>query len=223
MYFFFIYATHSTQDHSKALSALHSNDVSFWVQSQRQAQGRGQRGRKWESISGNLFLTCCFPRRKNFSPGQLSISIGVSLAEILKLFLPKQHVELKWPNDVLLNHKKCGGVLIEADDNIYIGIGVNITSHPDNTQMPATHLQAYEPIDINSLIIKIIDAIPNFEGLENFERMRHQWWSFAKNSLPYWGLREPVNGTICGIDEYGQLLIQSENGELTKRHQTFCE
>jgi hypothetical protein len=53
--------------------------------------------------------------------------------------------------------------------------------------------------------------------------MRHQWWSFAKNSLPYWGLREPVNGTICGIDEYGQLLIQSENGELTKRHQTFCE
>ncbi len=84
MYFFFINATQSTQNHSKALSELHSGYVSFWTQSYRQKQGRGQRGRKWDSFSGNLFLTGCFPLQKKILPGRLSVSTGVFLARILQ-------------------------------------------------------------------------------------------------------------------------------------------
>ena len=223
MYFFFTYVTHSTQDHAKALSELHFGSVSFWIQSRCQIQGRGQRGRKWDSCPDNLFLTGCFSSSKKILPGQLSILTGVFFAKILKHFLLSQNIALKWPNDLLLNHKKCGGILIEMNQNIYIGVGMNITSHPDNTPMPATHLQAFDPVDTNALILKIIDTFPNLEELGNFEKVRHQWWEFAKDSLSCWSLREPINGDILGVDEQGQLLIKSKNGDLIKRHQTFSE
>jgi hypothetical protein len=41
--------------------------------------------------------------------------------------------------------------------------------------------------------------------------------------LSCWSLREPINGDILGVDEQGQLLIKSKNGDLIKRHQTFSE
>ncbi len=223
MYFFFTYVTHSTQDHAKALSELHFGSVSFLIHSRCQIQGRGQRGRKWDSSPDNLFLTGCFSSSKKILPGQLSILTGVFFAKILKQFLPAQSIALKWPNDLLLNHKKCGGILIEMNENIYIGVGINIASHPDNTPMPATHLQAFETVDTNALILKIIETFPNLEELEDFEKAQHQWWEFAKASVSCWSLREPINGDILGIDEQGQLLIKLKNGDLIKRHQTFSE
>jgi BirA family biotin operon repressor/biotin-[acetyl-CoA-carboxylase] ligase len=170
-----------------------------------------------------LFLTGCFSSPKKIFPGQLSILIGVFFAKILKHFLPEKNIALKWPNDLLLNHKKCGGILIEMDEYIYIGVGLNITSHPDNTPMSATHLQACNSVDTNALILKIINTFTNLEELGNFEQVRHQWWEFAKDSLSCWSLREPINGDILGVDEQGQLLIKSKNGDLIKRHQTFSE
>lgn len=224
MYFFYIWETDSTQDHSKALRKLHSAHVSFWVQSQNQTFGRGQRGKKWGSFIGNLFLTGCFLLPEKIAPGQLSISAGVSLATILQSFLLNQQIELKWPNDLLCDHKKVGGVLIEIEENtIYLGIGINITAHPANTPMPSTHLQAYGFTSINTLIEKIIENVPDFKALENFKQIQHAWWMFAKDSISYWRVREPIEGVVIGVDEYGQLLIQAKNGEIRKRHQTFEE
>ncbi len=223
MYFFYVHSTDSTQNHGKAIATLHSTCVSFWIQSAHQTHGRGQRGRIWDSKEGNLFLTSCLSPSRKISPGRLSITTGVSLSIILQSFLPEQQVSLKWPNDVLLNQKKCAGILIEINEHIFIGIGINITSHPDNTPMPATHLQAYSAIDRNLLILKIIETIPDLKKVEDFEKVQKLWWEFAKNSVPYWKVREPLNGSVLGIDEQGQLLIQSENGQIIKRHQTFSE
>jgi BirA family biotin operon repressor/biotin-[acetyl-CoA-carboxylase] ligase len=228
VYFFYIHTTDSTQDHGKAIATLHSTCVSFWVQSAHQTQGRGQRGRIWSSKEGNLFLTGCLPPSRKISPGRLSITTGVSLLAILQSLLPKQQetlkLGLKWPNDVLLNQKKCAGILIEVSEYTFIGIGINIISHPDNTPMPATHLLAdNSSINQNKLIMKIIETIPDFEKIENFEDVRKLWWEFAKESVPYWHVREPLNGKVLGIDEQGQLLILSENGDIIKRHQTFRE
>lgn len=224
MYFFYIWKTNSTQNHSKSLRELHPACVSFWAQSQYQTLGRGQRGKKWDSFLGNLFLTGCFLLPEKSTPGQLSISVGVSLAKILQSFLPNQQIGLKWPNDLLCDHKKVGGVLIEMEENIiHIGIGINLDAHPTYTPMPATHLRAYGFDNINALIKKIIEAVPDFKSLENFEYTQRAWWLFAKNSIPYWKVREPIEGMVIGVDECGQLLVQSENGNIIKRHQTFGE
>lgn len=235
VYFFYIHTTDSTQNHGKAIATLHSTYASFCIQAERQTLGRGQRGRMWDSKEGNLLLTVCVPLYQKISPGKLSIATGVSLAIVLQSFFPKQQgrskeklkIGLKWPNDVLLNQKKCAGVLIEINEHVFIGIGINITSHPDNTPMPATHLLAHIPNDgtitQNALTLKIIQIIPDLKKLENFNSIQKLWWKFAKDSVPYWRVREPLNGTVLGIDEQGQLLIQSETGQIIKRHQTFSE
>ena len=88
MHIFYVYKINSTQDHAKALSELHLGAVSFWLRSATQMHGRGQRGRKWESELGNLYLTGCF-EKQNIVPGQLSIGTGVFLANILKAHLAK--------------------------------------------------------------------------------------------------------------------------------------
>lgn len=224
MYFFYVWTTDSTQNHSKSLCKLHFINLPFWVQSQYQTSGRGQRGRKWSSFIGNLFLTGCFFLPKKNITGQLSIFVGVSLAKILQLFLPNQQIGLKWPNDLLCDHKKVGGILIEIEENtVYIGIGINISAHPEGTQMPATHLQTYGFVNINILIEKITETLLDFQSLENFEEIQQAWWLFAKDNIAHWKVREPIDGIIIGIDEHGQLLVQAENGSLTKRHQTFEE
>ena len=201
---------------------MHSKGVTFLTRAGCQDGGYGQRGRNWISPYGNMFLTACFIEPQKFSPGKLSISIGVLLAKIIQSFLPNQRIELKWPNDLLLNRKKCGGVIIEVEEDIHIGIGINIATHPENTNTPATHLGDFCKIDINALLVKIIENIENY--LKNplvFDDIRRTWWSFAKDSIPFWHLREPINGNIIGIDEQGYLLIESEQGQVTKRYSAF--
>ncbi len=231
MHIFYVYKINSTQDHAKALSELHLGAVSFWLRSATQMHGRGQRGRKWESELGNLYLTGCF-EKQNIVPGQLSIGTGVFLANILKAHLAKidgatdgaveLKVGLKWPNDLLVNGKKCGGVLIEMAEHIYIGIGINVRSHPENgpdMNMPAAHLPT---VNMECLAMEIMQNIDEqFLKLQNFNIVQQQWWDFAKDWLGDWHLREPITGEVSGVDSLGQLLIRNSNGEITARHQTF--
>lgn len=227
MHLFYVYRTNSTQDHAKALVELHFDCVSFWVQSAMQMHGRGQRGRKWESEPGNLYLTGCF-EKQNIAPGQLSIATGVLLANILKTLLEKAgeaaelEVGLKWPNDLLVNGKKCGGVLIEMSEHIYVGIGINVHNHPENgpnMNMPAAHLPTVNRECLAGEIMQNMDV--QFFKLQNFETVQEQWWGFAKDWVGDWHLREPITGEVVGVDSLGQLLIRNSHGEISARHQTF--
>jgi len=221
MYFFYIWQIDSTQNHSKALKNLHSGNVTFWVQSVCQIHGRGQRGKKWDCFEGNLFLTGSFLLPKIALSGRLAISVGVTLAKILQSFLPNQQIGLKWPNDLLCNNKKVGGVLVEIEGIFaHVGIGLNIFTHPDNTAMPATHLQAYKAVDVNALRCAIINAIGK-DDLENFQSIQELWWLFAQNTISCWGASEFIGGEVIGIDGEGQLLVQAEDGQIFKRHHAF--
>lgn len=222
MYFFFIWQTDSTQNHSKALQKLHSTDVVFWIHAGSQISGRGQRGKKWTSIDGNLFLSGCFLLPQTAFFGRLAIIIGVSLAKILKLLLPNHQIGLKWPNDVLCENKKVGGVLIEIEENrAHIGIGINVSAHPSNTDMPATHLLAYGDLSKDLLIEHIIETIFEVKDLENFQEFQDIWWAFAKDSIPFWKIHEGIEGRIIGIDEEGKLLMQDHEGCIIKRYQAL--
>ena len=100
-----------------------------------QTNGRGRNKNKWESLEGNLFLSSIFrPKKDKKVWHQLSLLIGYSILETLVEFgINRNNIELKWPNDVLVNNKKISGVLLEAYDNFIIfGIGLNILKTPQN-------------------------------------------------------------------------------------------
>ena len=131
----------------------------------RQINGRGTKGRKWEggSQTGNLYLTICIPYEKvPVMPTLLPLQIAVLVAEQTSQTLSEcresglstepdnsnqletlgtANVRVKWPNDVLINDKKLAGVLIESETVerttwLLIGIGTNIAFAPSLEHSP---------------------------------------------------------------------------------------
>ena len=215
-----MHSTYTTQELIKPLLQLHSPAVSFWQHAGGQINGKGQRGRFWHSEFGNLYITGSFFNQNNLSPGQISITVGVALTHMLEALQTNQEVSLKWPNDLLINAQKCGGILIEKfDDHYLIGVGINISSHPENVETPATHLNLYGNFNVWDISLRVQKSIAEtLDNIIDFKEIQQQWWNFAKRSVNYWITREPLNGEVIGIDDLGQLLIKMPDGSEQARH-----
>ena len=117
----------------------------LWITARRQSAGRGRRGRKWESESGNLASTLLLLTRKSpAEAAQLTFAASLAVADLLDRYAPPALVTIKWPNDVLLDGRKTSGILIESGPApsgglwLAIGIGVNLNQTPGDTERPAT-------------------------------------------------------------------------------------
>ena len=110
--------------------------------------GRGQLRRSWTSLAGNIFAVLLLP----WPPGPQSLSkdltaMTVAYALIRSFEQLGVKLELKWPNDLLLDGK-VGGILIEERNNTLLaGIGINLASAPDaaSTDQPAARLLEHLP------------------------------------------------------------------------------
>ena len=134
----------STND--TAIRIIKNSNLKFgMIVSDTQVNGKGQRGNKWFSYKGNLFVSF-FHQLKN-----LNISLN-SLTEINCLLVKKilnkyykKNITFKKPNDLLINKKKICGILqeiISISDKkfLIIGIGVNLVKSPKIKDYPTTSL-----------------------------------------------------------------------------------
>ena len=134
-----------------------------------QKKGRGQRGKKWASYKGNLFVSIFFSLEKiNLNLKQLT-KINVSLIMKLIAFYYKKNIKLKLPNDILINKKKVCGILqevIQKDGIKYliVGIGLNLVKNPKLKDYPTTNLYELTKIKINTnnALKKLILIYKNF-------------------------------------------------------------
>jgi BirA family biotin operon repressor/biotin-[acetyl-CoA-carboxylase] ligase len=110
------------------------------VQALSQTKGRGRHGRQWESPLGNLYMSLLLrPDCDAATAGQISFVIAVALSAAIGQVLRIGHdKKLKWPNDILIDGKKCAGILLESELNpdggvkaIIVGMGVNIHGAPE--------------------------------------------------------------------------------------------
>ena len=129
-----------------AIRIIKNSNLKFgMIVSDTQVNGKGQRGNKWFSYKGNLFVSF-FHELKN-----LNISLN-SLTEINCLLVKKilhryykKNITFKKPNDLLINKKKICGILqeiISISDKkfLIIGIGVNLVKSPKIKDYPTTSL-----------------------------------------------------------------------------------
>jgi len=104
------------------------------VTTEFQSAGHGRRGRAWQSPFGaNLYVSVLYELAGGFSAlGGLSLAAGVAVARALERLAPGLGVGLKWPNDVLVDGAKLGGVLIELAGEmeggvqVVVGVGLNV-------------------------------------------------------------------------------------------------
>lgn len=119
------------------------------VLAEYQDAGRGRLGRSWQAGAGlNLtFSAVLYPPLPPERLGLIALAAGLAVAEALEPYAAPVRPALKWPNDVLLEGKKCCGVLLESTlqarrSVVILGIGLNINqdAFPDALAGRATSL-----------------------------------------------------------------------------------
>ncbi|AUH53300.1 biotin--[acetyl-CoA-carboxylase] ligase [Chromobacterium sp. ATCC 53434] len=195
---------------------------------EQQTAGRGRLGRRWQARLGSgltFSLLWRFERGVAELAG-LSLTVGAALARALRgLGAP---VELKWPNDVLLDRRKLAGILIELSGDalgpatVVIGIGLNVTDPGDVDQPVATLEQAGVAPDRNRVMAALLNelepALAAFDR-DGFAPLRDEWWQLAAHRGSPVRLSfshgEPVDGIACGVADNGALQVETATGMRT--------
>lgn len=101
-----------------------------------QSAGRGRLGRTWISDVRNLAFSLSLEQSPKHSShaGLSSIAAGVAIAEAIEHEFAPLKTQLKWPNDLWIQRRKCVGILIEkvstSPETIVIGVGINVGAAP---------------------------------------------------------------------------------------------
>lgn len=109
-----------------------------------QSAARGTRGRSWQSKSGNLHATLVFPLNTDQKDASLFVyPISLCVRSVVSHYVQGYSVNIKWPNDVLIEGKKVSGCLhelISTKDGQYFiaGIGINLVWKPDSNVLYPT-------------------------------------------------------------------------------------
>ncbi len=132
------------------------------ISSHEQTKGKGTMGKKWISKKGNLFLSILFQidsTKINFK--QYAILNALLIRKILSKYISKK-INIKWPNDLLIQKRKVCGILQEIIEYkskkfIIIGVGININSSPVIKDYQTTYLKFFSRKKINNK--KILEDI----------------------------------------------------------------
>jgi BirA family biotin operon repressor/biotin-[acetyl-CoA-carboxylase] ligase len=184
------------------------------IQADRQTEGRGRRGRSWISPPGNLYATLIVRSGDGPPVGQLGFVAAIAAGDALR---PHAAVRFKWPNDLMLERRKLGGILIETVAGAAaVGIGINVASAPDDTETPATHLASCVTPEVLLDGIRARFEVWHRRWLDDgFSPLREEWLRHAiglGESIRARLARETVDGVFHGLDADGGLLLDCADG-----------
>jgi BirA family biotin operon repressor/biotin-[acetyl-CoA-carboxylase] ligase len=189
-----------------------------------QTAGRGRLGRTWESTPGaSLTFSVGLPLAPASWAG-LSLAVGVSLAESLHA-----RVRLKWPNDLWVDDRKLGGILIEtasfggpASERRYAVVGVGINIAPRAAAGLSTPPAAMRELDPDATAESTLGrvAAPLVEAVRAFEQFGFPPFAArfeARDALRdrAVALSDGTAGTAHGVDGEGALLVHTAAGMRT--------
>jgi BirA family biotin operon repressor/biotin-[acetyl-CoA-carboxylase] ligase len=190
-----------------------------------QTAGYGRRGRAWEGPSGNLATTMIEDWHGTEQLAWLGYAVGLGLYDAISPLLQDgAELNLKWPNDLLIDRQKLSGILLEVDnDHVLIGIGMNIAVKPE-TDQPVTCLNDHtkvllQPIDILKRFLPHYQRWFDIGMQGGFGAMRETWLSRAafKNRSITARLANgtELTGVFNDIDQQGALVLLTESGHYT--------
>jgi BirA family biotin operon repressor/biotin-[acetyl-CoA-carboxylase] ligase len=222
----------STNDYAKTLFDPSRIQVCL---AEQQTAGRGRFNRPWHSPFGeNIYFSLSYPFTQELSQlGGLSLVTGLCLIKTLnELYVLSEPVGIKWPNDILANHQKLAGTLIEMKAeshgaaNIVIGIGINVNmlkSESKSTTQPWTSLQKLtgQYQDRNSLVAQLIHNLVDYlerftsKGLKSFMKEWREYDVLKGKKITLQSTQQCITGEACGINANGYLQLKLDlTGEI---------
>lgn len=209
----------------RALTTGNGNLGRFHV-AECQTAGQGRRGRSWLSPYGaSLYLSVAW----RFDEGVaavvgLSLAVGVAMRRAITRAAGVE-VQLKWPNDLLIQNRKLGGILIELVGDpsdscrAVVGVGINVRTPAaagEYIAQPWINLDdvAEQPVSRNLLATWMICELHSLLGTYGpgaFERYREEWQradGFADTQVTLSTPRQSITGVARGVDATGALLLE---------------
>jgi BirA family biotin operon repressor/biotin-[acetyl-CoA-carboxylase] ligase len=220
-----------------------TNDLAHWlaqndepegtvVFARGQTQGRGRLGKDWVSPFGQglYFSFILRPGIQAEDAARITLTVSWGIAAALgELHVPG--VNIKWPNDILVNGKKICGILTEMHlegaeiGYVVVGVGLNVNTAigelpPGSTSLKQETKGSFDLADLSHIILKKIDGA--YETL-----LRHRFADIMAGVKEFSGLilggrvrvtweGNEVQGYAVDFDEHGRLIIRRDNGLLEK-------
>ena len=224
----------TTMDKAKILAKNDAPHLSVVI-AENQTTGRGRLNRKWFSSKGGLWFTLIL---KPDTPPPLSyiynFAASLSLSRSLnRLF--DVNVNVKWPNDILLNGKKLAGLLSEMETRgdmvefINIGIGINVNNSPQEYEPKAISLKdvLHKTVSRRLILETFLDDFKNriqptiqipaqtIDCRQIIDQWKEQT-STIGSQVRIETLTDVYEGLAVDVDETGALLIKDKTGEIKK-------
>ena len=215
---------------STNIECLKLAETNTVVIAEHQSAGRGRRGNQWHSpLSQNIY--CSIGLNKVIKAeylGLISLLVGVCIVNVLRA-LGVDEANLKWPNDILLQGKKLGGILIEtranSPDNFYLVIGFGLNVNLDGGDLnhigqPAIGLNQWSTklLDRQQLISDLIGQILrdviefDLDVIDALIMQFNQYDEFQGKQVRVKTAGEEITGIYQGIQRNGQIQIQTSRG-----------
>lgn len=224
------------------------------VVAEHQTAGRGRHGRRWTSQAGqNLtFSVVLHPAEAPAAPssmplshlGLLALAGGLAVCETVSAVMPASAPQLKpqikWPNDVLIEDRKCCGILLESSfagtrsGPVVLGVGLNVNqcafSEVSSAGLPPTSLAraAGHPVERAPLLARLLQHLEaRYSSLfvDGGDAVRQACEEHLTSlgepvTLHPAGLDDPeapplLEGTLLGLADDGALRLQTTDGERT--------
>jgi BirA family biotin operon repressor/biotin-[acetyl-CoA-carboxylase] ligase len=182
------------------------------VGAEEQTAGMGRHGRKWISETGTgLYVSIVLTAKP---VPVIMLALGLATRDAIG-----HSADLRWPNDVLLNGKKCAGVLAQLErDTIIAGIGINVSQRafPDDLETPATSL-LLEGVTVSreDLLVALVESVDRYTRLTSDEILRRFSNSSSYVSGKHVRVESGLEGVTCGLDPAGFLRLREDNGTET--------
>lgn len=214
--------------------AAHLPSGSFCL-AEQQTAGKGRRGREWISPFGcNLYCSGLWQLEGGAARLEgLSLAVGVCIARVLES-VGLEGIQLKWPNDVLVEGKKLAGILLEmsgdpaGDCRVVVGVGVNLhmpagagekIDQPWVDLRQLTDAQGCAPVSRNRLAGLLIGELnklmPSYEH-QGFAPWRSSWLrraAYLGGQVCLQTANRETCGQFVGVSESGALRLQVEGDE----------
>ena len=236
--FYLFKKTDSTNSEAERLLA-EGVETPFAVLSHQQDSGRGRMGRTWHSPKdGNLYLSIALrPNVEIVKFRNFTLWQGIAIGKFLKVHTGVQNLLVKWPNDLICNNKKLGGMLTEASidcdqvRSMIFGIGLNVNSNtgdfPKDLRDSSVSLQeasgmSWRLHELAARLIKTcLEASKECLSKDSDAKLLKEWkeMDFLKGKkIKVQSGKETYTGRADGIDHSGGLRLKLRNGRARVAH-----
>ena len=222
--------TDSTHDLAHAAASESEAPGSVWL-AEEQTAGRGRQGRQWLAAPfSSLLFSVWLPvnLRESSAPQLLPLALGLAVCESLRR-MTGAAVRVRWPNDLMLEDQKLGGMLLEARGSsiprTVVGIGLNLSTSASHLQQLGLQEAVSLPAAGNVLGRELLLA----DILAQMEKRLQDWQADKMHELlTAWRQhdslrgrrvrvqteRHTLEGEVVGVDADGLLELRVSSGEV---------